>query len=165
MDWRNLQFRTIDAEQDRETVLAFFRDTQMASVGNEDHFDDEDYLNRIKKHVSVNPDGFVLALEDGKPIGQLELQIKSYQDRKVGYISLIYVTAACRGKNYSKKLLAYAENYFTGREMGEYHLRVSPANRRALRFYEKSGLAMLGEEQSSMGYPVYRMGKKLQGKG
>ncbi|WP_431027121.1 hypothetical protein [Lysinibacillus sp. LZ02] len=52
---------------------------------------DEDYIQWLKDKVSKYSTGFVLIEEDGTLIGQLELTIREYEGRTIGYIHLYYL--------------------------------------------------------------------------
>jgi RimJ/RimL family protein N-acetyltransferase len=69
---------------------------------------------------------------DGKPIGQIELQIVNYEGKDIGYVYLFYLTPEKRGQGYGLQLLAYAESFFHKHQVNEYHLRVSPTNQLAV---------------------------------
>jgi amidase len=157
-----ITFRRFDLNRDREEICGNFRDTMVAAIGTDEGYNEENYKKRVRELVAQFPDGFVLAEEDGKVVGQLELRIREYEGRKVGFISIFYLKPECRGAGYAQYLTAYAERYFDGLGLTEYHLRVDPSNERAIRFYEKHGLKKLGDEMSGTGHPAHRMGKELK---
>jgi ribosomal protein S18 acetylase RimI-like enzyme len=155
-----MRFRAIDVQKDRDTMVAFRKDSYAVSFGNVDRFGDEEaYIKRIEERVSRFPDGVVLVEENGKAIGQMELQITTYGDRVIGYVNLYYLIPEYRGKGYGQQLLEYAEQFFRKHAVNEYHLRVSPTNQRAVRFYLKNGMTKLKEEQHT--HLVWRMRKEL----
>lgn len=156
-----IQYRSMNLDTDKRTLVSFYQDTQFAATGRMDLIDEEAYLKRLRARSAAFPGGYVLAEEDGQPIGQLELQIQSHGRSRVGYIGILYLIPSCRGKGYSSSLLSYSEQWFFRQGMKEYHLRVDQGNRRAIRFYEKNGLRILKDELNSMGDPCYRMGKEL----
>ncbi|MFC5648563.1 GNAT family N-acetyltransferase [Paenibacillus solisilvae] len=156
-----MQFRTIDTKNDRDTIITFRRDSFMVSYGSDEGLGDEDaYVLLIEERVRKFPEGLVLVEEVGKIIGQIELQIRNYEGRDIGYVNLFYLIPEFRGKGYGLKLLEYAENFFRKYLVNEYHLKVSPTNVRALRFYEKYGLKKLKEEKQKN--VAWRMIKELE---
>lgn len=157
-----MKFRTIDIDKDRETIIAFRKDSYVVSFGTVDGFGDEDaYVKRIGERVARFPDGLVLIEEDGKMIGQIELQITTYEEQEIGYVNLFYLIPEYRSKGLGQYLIEYAEQFFRKYGVSEYHLRVEPTNKRAIRFYEKYGMTKLKEEQSKSQYLMWRMRKKL----
>ncbi|MFD3450195.1 GNAT family N-acetyltransferase [Microbacteriaceae bacterium 4G12] len=158
-----MNFRTIDIHKDRDIIIAFRKDSYVVSFGTVDGFGDADaYVKRIGERVSRFPDGLVLVEEDEKMIGQMELQITTYEEQEIGYVNLFYLIPEYRSKGLGQYLMEYAEQFFRKYKVSEYHLRVSPTNERAIRFYMKSGMEKLKEEQSK--FLVWRMRKKLSSK-
>jgi GNAT superfamily N-acetyltransferase len=66
--------------------------------------------------------------KDNRLIGQLELTIKKYEDRKIGYVNLYYLVPDFRGIGIGKELQKYASSFFKSQNHNEFHLRVSPTN-------------------------------------
>ncbi|CAN7260719.1 GNAT family N-acetyltransferase [Paenibacillus sp. LjRoot56] len=156
-----MEFRTIDVEKDRETIIAFRKDSYVVSFGSEEGFGDEDdYVRRIADRVRRFPEGLVLIEEEGQPIGQLELQIVLHEGSYIGYANLFYLIPSYRGKGYGRQLVAYAEGFFEKYGVKSYHLRVAPTNLPALHFYEKSGFRLLEKEEDQPN-AVWRMVKDL----
>jgi ribosomal protein S18 acetylase RimI-like enzyme len=155
-----LNFRTIDIENDKDMIIKFRKDSYVVSFGSEEGFGDEmAYINRIKERVNKFPHGQIIIEEDEEPIGQMELQIREYNGTEIGYVNLFYLIPEYRSKGLGKELIRYAERFFRQYNVSEYHLRVSPTNQRAIRFYNKSGLVKLREENEK--YPLWRMMKLL----
>lgn len=157
----SLQFRTIEPDQDRELLIQFLKDSHMSSFGEVVGFEEKAFLQRLYELVPQFPDGFVLVTQDGQHVGQMELRIKTVEEREIGYVSLYYITPDYRGRGVSNDFVQYAENFFRAHGMTEYHLRVSPTNARAIRFYEKHGMEKIAEEMGSAGRPMWRMRKVL----
>jgi ribosomal protein S18 acetylase RimI-like enzyme len=142
-----MNFETIDIKRHRETVIAFRRDSFIVSFGDTSGFGKvEDYLHWLEEKVQMFPRGFVLVKEGGKYIGQLECSIRPFDGREIGYVHLYYLIPECRGKGIGKALHDYAMHFFITNDVYEYHLRVSPTNGPALKFYTKMGLTPIGPE-------------------
>ncbi|GGD62068.1 GNAT family N-acetyltransferase [Paenibacillus nasutitermitis] len=153
-------FRTIDIKRDRDTIVAFRKDSYVVSYGSDEGFgDEEEYVIRIRDRVNRFPEGLVLVEYNDITIGQIELQILNYEETDIGYVNLFYLMPGYRGKGYGDRLLEYAENFFRNHHVREYHLRVSPSNHVAVKFYEKHGLKKLKEEKQN--YITWRMAKEL----
>ncbi|MGV3488529.1 MAG: GNAT family N-acetyltransferase [Tuberibacillus sp.] len=154
-------FRRIDVERDHETLLKHRKDSFLVSLGTDDTFGDPNhYLAWMALQTIFFPDGFLLMEHVGKTVGQLEVEIVTYQGRRVGYVDLFYLIPGYRGKGYGRIQLERAEEYLRSQGMDQYHLRVSATNKPALRFYEKHGFYKLKEENIG-GYIMYRMVKEL----
>lgn len=155
-----MEFRTIDPVLDREMIIAFRKDSYVVSFGHSSGFGDEDdYVTRISKRVLLFPEGQVIVEEGGQSIGQLELQIVTYEGREIGYANLFYLAADYRGKGRGSELISYAEDFFRKQGVKEYQLRVSPDNHRAIALYERSGMHKLQLER--LQHSVWRMRKEL----
>ncbi|WP_285767304.1 GNAT family N-acetyltransferase [Peribacillus sp. SI8-4] len=153
-------FRTIDIDKDKETIVAFRKDSYVVSFGSEDGFGDEEaYLQRMRERVHQFPEGQVIMELDRRPIGQLELQIREHEGTEIGYVNLFYLIPEYRSQGLGKELVGYAETFFRKFGVSEYQLRVSPDNQQAVRFYTKSGMVKLREENER--HLVWRMKKSL----
>lgn len=90
---------------------------------------------------SENPEGFFLVYGDGKMIGSLLLRIKenSYKQKKYGEIWYIYLEPECRGKGYGKKLLDFADEYFTKKECSYAFAGIAAHNPASNLLFERAG--------------------------
>lgn len=155
-----MNFRTIDIERDKDLIIKFRKDSYVVSFGSEEGFGDEiAYINRIRERVNRFPNGQVIIEVENIPIGQMELQIKEFDEKEIGYVNLYYLIPEYRDKGLGKDLIHYAEDFFRKSNVSEYHLRVSPTNQRAIKLYTKFGMVKLREENEK--YLVYRMRKLL----
>lgn len=138
--------RSIHPDKQSEQVIQFRKDSFKVSFGDATDFDETDYLQWLKENITDYPDGFVVVEEDGELIGQLELSIRGYEGKNIGYVNLYYLIPASRGKGRGKDLHAYAVEFFKNRQVQEYHLRVSSTNISAIKFYQKIGMKEIGPE-------------------
>ncbi len=142
-----MEFKRMDVEKHTDIIIPFRRDSFYVSFGTDEGFgEDKDYISWVQKHAVKYPDGFVLVLENDKPIGQLELTTKAYKDNKIGYVHLYYLIPEKRGSGLGVKLHQYAVQFFKKQSVDEYHLRVSKTNSSARTFYQKLGMTEVGEE-------------------
>lgn len=141
-----ITFRTIDLKKDRTAIINFRKDSFIVSFGNLVGFHEGFYLAYVLEKIEQYPEGFVMAELDGKAVGQLELSVREYQGRKIGYVHLFYLVPEQRGLGNGNELFIYAIEFFKKRSLNEYHLRVAPQNHRARRFYEKHGMEQIGPE-------------------
>ncbi|MCO7126450.1 GNAT family N-acetyltransferase [Sporolactobacillus shoreicorticis] len=82
----------------------------------------------------------------GRAIGQLELSIREYEAKSIGYVHLFYLIAEKRGNGLGHEFHQYAMHLFKQHGTSEYHLRVAPTNTHAQAFYEKQGMKKLKTE-------------------
>ncbi|WP_241993906.1 GNAT family N-acetyltransferase [Mesobacillus foraminis] len=144
---QNMDFIPIEIHQHQKYVIPFRRDSFVVSFGSDKDFGEEqEYLNWLKQQSAKYPKGFVLVFKNDIPIGQLELTVKQYQGKDIGYINLYYLIPEKRGMGLGSELHNYALNFFKAHNLDEYHLRVSPTNPIALAFYMKKGMEKLKPE-------------------
>ncbi|MCF3944726.1 GNAT family N-acetyltransferase [Oceanobacillus alkalisoli] len=143
-----LQFVNIDldSEKHREIVTKFRRDSFEVSFGDGFDFDEEDYLHWLKEKIADYPKGFVLVKKNNNYVGQLELSVRQYEGKDIGYVHLYYLTSVERGKSIGQELHDYARQFFKANNIKEFHLRVSPTNIFAIKFYRKIGMNEIGPE-------------------
>lgn len=137
----------MDLDKHRQRVIKFRKDSFMISFGDSSGLGEiEDYLSWLKDKISLFPEGFVLVEEDGELIGQLELSIREYEGKDIGYINLYYLVPEKCGNGRGQVLHNYAKHFFKNNRVHEFHLRVSPTNTSAIKFYRKIGMVEVGPE-------------------
>ena len=62
----------------------------------------------LQQQSEKNPKGFVLVVENELPIGQLELTVKEYEGKEIGYVNLYYLIPEKRGMGLGSLLHDYA---------------------------------------------------------
>ncbi|MCM2603271.1 GNAT family N-acetyltransferase [Rossellomorea marisflavi] len=149
-----MNLQKIDIDKHRDVIISFRRDSFKVSFGTDQDFDEEEYVRWVQDQSALFPDGFILLMEKGVPIGQLELTVKDYEDSKIGYVNLYYLIPERRGSGMGNKLHQYALQFFRTQGVSEYHLRVSPSNHQALSFYKRIGMR---EFKKEFGGTVIRM--------
>lgn len=154
-----LKFRTMNALLDRGHFVNFRKDAFRVSFGHEDNFDEQEYAGLIASRTQEFPEGYVMLEDDGKIVGQIEMHPRDFEGKRIGFVSLFYLVPELRGNGYGKQLTDYAEEVFRRHGVNEYHLRVSPTNEVAVRFYEKCGLVKIREEHHQ--HVMWRMGKHI----
>lgn len=86
------------------------------------------------------------------------MSVREFQGEKIGYVNLYYLVPEERGLGKGQELHNYAKQFFKDHHVQEYHLRVSPTNTSAIRFYRKNGLV---EVESEVNGKVIRMKGEL----
>lgn len=141
-----MKFINIDLDTHKDIVVTFRQNSFLQSFGHSDDFNESEYLQWLQQKIEEFSDGILLIEEDNEWIGQLELTVKNYEGSDIGYINLYYLSESYRGKGYAPELHDYAKRYFRDKCLKEYHLRVAPSNKSAIKFYEKKGMEYLKEE-------------------
>lgn len=87
---------------------------------------------------------FFLALEDEKPMGFAQCQLRhdyveGTDSSPVGYLEGIYVAEDCRGKGVAKELLEACEAWARGKGCREFASDCELDNTQSLRFHQRVG--------------------------
>ncbi|MED4920907.1 GNAT family N-acetyltransferase [Weizmannia sp. CD-2023] len=153
-----MDFIPIQVRQHLQYILPFRRDSFIVSFGTDANFNAREYLEWLEMQQVRFPEGFMLAIENGVPIGQLEVTRKDFEGKPIGYVNLYYLIPEKRGSGLGAELHAYAMSVFKKHQLEEYHLRVSPTNKQAISFYEKMGMKWLKPEMDGK---VFRRAGKV----
>ena len=133
-----LTFRPIDPDADAKFVFAAYLDACRASFGSDATAGTfESHTRWLRSRVEEFPDGHVLALLGGRPVGQLEVQVP--YGKTAGYVNLFWVAPHLRGLGWGRKLHDYVERYCRSWEADRVELDVSPDNAQAVGFYRHVG--------------------------
>jgi GNAT superfamily N-acetyltransferase len=144
-----LAFRTIDPLRDAEVCIAFARDLYTCSFGSDALFvaefgaDGLLYLDWLAERIEHFAEGHVLACIAERVVGQVNM-VPASDPPDSGYVNTFYVVPEARGTRVGDELHEYVLCTFRNRHAKLLRLRVSPANLRAKRFYEKRGWRDLG---------------------
>jgi ribosomal protein S18 acetylase RimI-like enzyme len=150
-----LTYRTIDPAADADFAVEAYLDACRASYGDDTTFPGRRrHLAWLRSRVEEFPEGHVLALLDGRCVGQMELQVPYGLTR--GYVNLFYVVPELRGQGYGKRMHEHAERYFRSWEADRAELHVSATNERAAAFYRSLGYRAVRREGR-----LWRMEKAL----
>jgi probable phosphoglycerate mutase len=72
-------------------------------------------------------------------------------ENKAGWVSLLYLEPAFRGKGHGIQLLERADRFYRLQGRQSLRLLVAESNRTARAFYEREGFRRIGEENGSTG--------------
>src|SRR4051795_1680848 len=140
-----LSYRTIDPVADADFAIRAYLDACRASYGNEESFLGRSrHLAWLSSRIEEFPDGHLLALVDGKPVGQMELQVP--YGLPEGYVNLYYVIPELRGRGFARRMHEQAVRYFQSWEADRIELHVSGSNERAMGFYRSLGYRAVRRE-------------------
>lgn len=149
-----VDFIPFEMSKHKQDILSFRKDAYRVSFGSADDFIEEKYLKWLQEQLVKFPKGFALLVEDGEPIGQVELSIMEYEGRKIGYVHLFYLISEKRNIGLGSLLHDYAIEFFKENFVTEYHLRVAKTNQQAIAFYKKKGMKRVKTELDGK---VFRM--------
>jgi RimJ/RimL family protein N-acetyltransferase len=153
----NLSYRTIDPLRDAKLAVAHQLDACVCSFGDDSRFQGGDrYLQWLEGKVEEFPEGFLIAFLGDQCVGQVELEVP--YGLRTGYANLFYVTPAFRGLGFAQALHERAVRYFRSWEADRIELHCSPANERAMRFYQKLGYRRTGARDGGV---LWRMAKEI----
>jgi len=146
-----LAMRPIDMERDWEMLASFHRDLFEISFGSTQEFSAERYRSLLADRLARWPEGQRLAIAGDEVAGQVELLMRAYEGRTVGFTSVLYLTPPYRGRGLGEELLRYAYHVFLRYGVDECHLHVTERNARALSFYERHGFARIAPPETERG--------------
>jgi ribosomal protein S18 acetylase RimI-like enzyme len=132
-----------------DLCIAFRREMYVASFGSNEGLEAEMgpdntlYLETLRERIGQVPEGNVHLWRGDRIVAQAELRLLE-EEPGVGYVSLFYVAADCRGEGLGRALHAHAADVFRRRGMRAMRLSVSISNPGALAFYRRLGWAPVG---------------------
>ena len=114
------------------------------------------YLRTAEAHAKKDPQCLQQLFYDGQPVGLIELDPQRAGEIGSGWISLIWVEPAQRGRRFGAQLIGHAVSYFRRRGRDKLRLHVSQTNGDAIGFYQALGFAKRGVAEG-VGGPLYLM--------
>lgn len=152
-----ITFRTIEIEKHYSLCLDYRRDTYLASFGTLNGF--EAFLNGYKDKMLERLSNSRWFYEhiwcDDTIIGQLEYRSFS-NEPECGYIHLIYIEPASRGKGYADLAQKYIQSTLTRAGCTQVVLSVSRDNTRALAHYRKWDWHFVGTNPKQTNTDFYK---------
>ena len=154
----------IDLERSAELCIAFRREMYIASFGTDEGLEEEmgadnaQYLALLRERMVQVPEGNVHLWRGPRIVAQAEMRLLE-DDPGVGYVSLFYVAADCRGEGLGRVLHEHAVDVFRRRGLHAIRLSVSISNPGAMAFYRRLGWTAVGtrpnrEPMVIMEYPL-----------
>jgi ribosomal protein S18 acetylase RimI-like enzyme len=154
----------IDVDAHAELCVAFRREMYVASFGTDEGLEEEmgpensRYLEALRARIAQVPEGNVHLWRGERIVAQAEMKLHD-EDPGMGYVSLFYVAADCRGEGLGRALHQHAVDVFRRRGLRAIRLSVSISNPGALAFYRRLGWNAIGtrpnrEPMVIMEYPL-----------
>lgn len=138
----NLWFRPFDG--DREAYCALRTDAWQTIYGNLDHLDVDGFYQELMNTLRYHPDAAAYAMLGDQVAGFIQLSPARKREQEIGYISLVYLCPAFRGKGIGAQLIGYAVSAYRRQGRRALQLGVAEGNLRAQRFYAKLGFRQVG---------------------
>ncbi|HZZ94078.1 MAG TPA: GNAT family N-acetyltransferase [Usitatibacter sp.] len=139
----------IDLAESSELCIAFRREMYVASFGGDAGLEDEMgpdnalYLEGLRARIAQVPEGNVHLWRGERIVAQAEMRLHE-DDPRLGYVSLFYVAADCRGEGLGRALHEHAVDVFRRRGLHAIRLSVSISNPGAMGFYRRLGWNAVG---------------------
>jgi len=139
----------IDLDASAELCVAFRREMYVASFGTDEGLEEEmgadnaQYLAQLRERIAQVPEGNVHLWRGPRIVAQAEVRLLE-DDPGVGYVSLFYVAADCRGEGLGRALHEHAVDVFRRRGLRAIRLSVSISNPGAMAFYRRLGWKAVG---------------------
>jgi GNAT superfamily N-acetyltransferase len=139
----------INLGEDAQVCVAFRREMYVSSFGSHEGIEEEMgednalYLEQLRAKIAQLPEGNVHLWRGDRIVGQAEMRLLD-EDPRVGYVSLFYVAADCRGEGLGRALHEHAVDVFRRRGKKLMRLSVSISNARAIAFYRRLGWTPVG---------------------
>ena len=148
-----ISMRELQPEDDLGAVLALCREFFAEYEGHHGVFfdtedlRDEDISGRFLQSMESDSSATIVALVGGAIVGYASVAIRDqpgfYKIKRVGAISGLMVAKDHRRKGIASQLLAEAKDFFQRRGIRFFIVYTAAANRAAVEFYERNGMAVL----------------------
>lgn len=147
----NLWFRPLDFQTESKFYYEARREAWENIHDTMEGFDGDGFLADARAHSAYDPRSVVVAMQEDKAVGILQMDLRRDAGCKVGGIPFFYLVPELRCKGFGIQLIGQAVG--TYRPLGREYLRLrcAPENERARRFYERFSFYKIGEEPGGLG--------------
>ena len=150
-DGEELQDTLFSPAEDRAYYERCYADAWIFSHGDLRGFSAAAYYTAACRHHRQQPGSVLRIWRRGEPAGLVDLDPVREAEDKAGWVSLLYLEPAFRGKGCGIQLLERADRFYRLRGRKCLRLLVAESNRTARAFYEREGFRRIGEENGSTG--------------
>jgi len=123
-------------------------------------YSNKSLLEQIQKKEQL----FYIAYQESSVVGFMAIE-HNYKNEAITRIHKIYILPETQGKGIGKLMIDFIENKAKEKNSKALSLNVNRFNK-AMHFYQKSGFAIMGEENTEIGFGFlmedYTMQKKIQ---
>lgn len=145
-DKKNLWFRPLSLEDEKELYLSCYADAWLQSHGSLDGFTPEIYYQRALAHAKNMPDALMCTMMDDAVSGLIELDPKRGADSDIGWITLCYLKEPYRGRRLAAQLIGHAVSVYRRLNRSAMRLHVAERNQTAISVYDRYGFEVIGED-------------------
>ena len=147
----NLRAEPLDLRREADYYRAAYADAWLSAHGSLALFSPEPYLASAREHAAEDPGSVLRILDGDTPCGLVELDLRRGARDGCGWISLLWLDGAYRGRALGVQLLGRALMRYQALGRRAVRLHAAEDNDRALRFYEKHGFRRLSSEKGAFG--------------
>ena len=147
----NLRGEAIDPAREADWYCACYADAWRSAHGSLSLFSAEPYLAAAREHHRADAEAVLRILDGETPVGLVDLDTRRGEHANYGWISLLWLDGAYRGRGLGVQLLGRALMHYARLGRGAVRLHVAEDNHSALRFYEKHGFRRLSGERGAFG--------------
>ena len=158
----DLRAEPLDLFRESDYYTRCYADAWRAAHGSLRGYEPEPYLSSAMEHRAADGEAVLKILRGDEPIGLVDLDTRRGAGLGVGWVSLLYLSPACRRRGYGVQLLGRAVMHYRALGRTALRLHVAEQNRSALAFYERQGFVCLSGEKTKLGR-LLLMEKKLGG--
>ena len=147
----DLRHEPLDPRRDRDYYCACYADSWQNAHGSLLGYSEETYWNAARRHLKRDSQSVLRLYLGDEPAGLVDLDTDRSRHLGCGWVSLLYLAPAFRGKGYGIQALARAVGRY--RDLGRRSLRLLAAedNTQAMAFYKRQGFYSLSYEASDCG--------------
>lgn len=163
ISWRragDLRAVVMDMKKDRADYERCYTEAWLFAHGDLAGFAPEPYSDAAAGHQRVKPGSVLRFYEGEESAGLLDMDPLRGRHAGYGWISLLYLEPAYRGRGCGVQLLARAYSFFRAEGRRAIRLHVADDNETALAFYRREGFRQIGSERGGHG-SILLMEKKL----
>lgn len=158
-DGFNLRYEPMDLTVGKERYMEYRRDGWMAVHGTMEGFTEE-YYDLAVKHQKDHPMAVAEVYLRDKPLGVVELDVKSRAREGIGSIAFYYLTPQNRDLGLGVQLLGQAISIYRPIGRNRLRLHVAEENKKAISFYRRYGFETIGQTKGALGM-LYVMEKDI----
>lgn len=147
----NLWFRPMDFSVESDLYCEMRREAWKTVHGTLNGFDEKGFLLEAKAQSREEPHSIVVAMQEDKPAGLLQVNLHRDAEQGVGDVPFYYLTPEARHRGLGVQLLGEAISIFRPLGRDKIRLRCARNNEVAQHFYRKFGFVTVGEEQGAYG--------------
>lgn len=154
--WRGIResefwFNPVVLSKDEDEICRYGIDCWQSVYNTKEGFDVPFFLKSCRESSRQNRRFLQIVMDNETPVGFFQMRAQGGISSQDGHIGMIYLEKACRGKGFGVQLLGEAISLSRALRKPGVSLRVWEKNLGALRFYQKAGFTVVGQEDGLYG--------------